>query len=393
MNERAGRLHPEAPRSGSVPVANAWVGIGYRLLMRIVVVGASGNVGTAVLRRFGAEPRVAEVIGVARRPPPPDAGPPYGDVRWLACDIGAEGASGALTECFRGAAAVIHLAWQIQPSHDRALLRRTNVHGSAQVVRAAVAAGVPSLVYASSVGSYAPAPDGRYVTESWPATGIPGSGYSEDKAAVEAMLDGVERDHPEVRVVRLRPGLVFQRDAGAEITRYFLGPLAPATLVRPHRIRLVPRAGGIRTQCVHADDVADAYVRTALSDVRGAFNVATDPVLSPELIAERFGGRQVGVPTRLLDGAARLSWLARLQPTEPGWVTMAAHAPLMDCSRIRRELGWQPHYDAVAALRDLLDGIGTGAGTASPVLRPSDPVSVRLRHLLSGQLSGHGAQY
>jgi hypothetical protein len=66
----------------------------------------------------------------------------------------------------------------------------------------------------------------------------------------------------------------------------------------------------IKTQCVHADDVADDYVRAALSDVRGPLNVASDPVLSPALVAERFGGRAVRVPTRLLSSAARMSWLA-----------------------------------------------------------------------------------
>jgi len=133
---------------------------------------------------------------VARRPPRLGAGPPYNGVRWLACDVGAEGAAEVLTECFCGAAAVIHLAWQIQLSHDRALLRRPNVHGSAQVVRAVIAAGVSTLVYASSIGAYAPSSKDRFVTESWPATKNPGSAYSEDKAAVEALLDGVERDNP-----------------------------------------------------------------------------------------------------------------------------------------------------------------------------------------------------
>ena len=50
--------------------------------MRIAVVGASGNVGTAVLRRLAAEPSVAEIVGIARRPPT-DAGAPYDAVRWV----------------------------------------------------------------------------------------------------------------------------------------------------------------------------------------------------------------------------------------------------------------------------------------------------------------------
>ncbi|HEV2086906.1 MAG TPA: NAD-dependent epimerase/dehydratase family protein [Cryptosporangiaceae bacterium] len=361
--------------------------------MRIAIVGASGNVGTALLRRLAAEPDVDEVVGVARRPPGEDAGAPYDRATWLACDIGEPDAVATLTDAFRGADAVVHLGWQIQPSHDRARLRRTNVTGSGHVARAVVAAGVPALVYASSVGTYAPAPKDMFVDETWPATGIPGSDYSQDKAAVETMLDEVERDQPGLRLVRLRPALIFQRDAGAAITRYFVGPLVPVTLLRPHRLRLVPRAPGLRVQCVHADDIADAYLRAVLGDVRGAFNVAADPVLSPELIAERFGGRTVPAPTGLLRGAARASWLARLQPTEPGWVTMAENAPLMDCTRIASELGWRPASDAVAALRDLLDGIGAGAGTASPALRPSDPLRRRVRHLLGAKPSGHGTRY
>ncbi|GGM20511.1 hypothetical protein GCM10012279_43610 [Micromonospora yangpuensis] len=41
--------------------------------MRIVVVGASGNAGTALLRRLRRESDL-ELVGVARRLPGPDAG-------------------------------------------------------------------------------------------------------------------------------------------------------------------------------------------------------------------------------------------------------------------------------------------------------------------------------
>ncbi|MEK8108584.1 NAD-dependent epimerase/dehydratase family protein [Micromonospora sp. M12] len=162
-----------------------------------------------------------ELAGVVRRLPGPDAGEPYDQVEWHSCDIGAPGAAGQLAEVFRGADAVVHLAWQIQPSHDQRVLRRTNVEGSRAVIDAVVRAGVPALVYASSVGTYAPGPKDHPISERWPTTGVPGSSYSQHKAEVEALLDGVERDHPTLRVVRMRPGLIFQRAAGAEITRYF----------------------------------------------------------------------------------------------------------------------------------------------------------------------------
>src|SRR4029453_15824561 len=116
------------------------------------------------------------------------------------------------------------------------------------------------------------------------------SSYSRHKALVERLLDRVESDHPTLRVVRLRPGLIFQRESGTEIGRYFAGPLLPARLLRFQRIPLIPSHRALRVQAVHADDVAEAYARVLRSDVRGAFNVAADPVLDPAVAARVFHG-------------------------------------------------------------------------------------------------------
>jgi nucleoside-diphosphate-sugar epimerase len=360
--------------------------------MRIVIVGASGNAGTALLRRLRREPDV-DLVGVARRPPGPDAGPPYDVVEWHAQDIGAEDAPARLAEIFAGAAAVVHLAWQIQPSHDREVLRRTNVGGSRAVIDAVVRAGVPALVYASSVGAYAPGPKDRFVDESWPVTGVPESSYSRDKAAVEALLDEAGADHPSLRVVRLRPGLNFQRAAGTEIARYFLGPLVPVGLLRFGRLPVVPRNDRLRMQAVHTDDVADAYARALLGDLRGPFNIAADPVLTPELVASRFHGRTVPVPPAVLRVAADLTWRARLQPVDRGWVELALSAPLMACDRAAEELGWRPSVDAVTALRELMGGIAARARTQSPPLSDDRSRPGRLGGLLRGRLPGHGNPY
>jgi UDP-glucose 4-epimerase len=347
--------------------------------VRIVVVGATGNVGTAVLRRLARADGVTAVTGVARRVPGPDAGEPYDGVDWHSIDVGAEDAVTTLTDAFAGAGAVIHLAWQIQPSHQRRAIRRTNVTGSTHVADAAVRASVPALVVASSVGAYAPGPKDEKVTEEWPATGVPGSSYSRDKADMEAVLDEVELAAPQLRIVRLRPGLVFQRSAASEIGRYFVGPLAPLPLLRPGWLPLVPFDRRLRVQAVHADDVADAYVRAATDDgVRGAFNIAADPVLDGERVAERFAGRAVPVPAGVVRVATSLTWHARLQPTEPGWVSLAAAAPLMATDRAEKELGWRPRHDALSALAELIDGMARGAGTAAPPLRPRGRPDLRV---------------
>jgi len=361
--------------------------------MKVVVVGASGNVGSAVLRRLAEEPAVDTVVGVARRVPDPSAPPPYAGVDWRSVDVGGPDAVGALASAFAGAAVVIHLAWQIQPSHDQRRLRLTNVQGTANAAEAAVRAGVPALVVASSVGAYAPGPKHRMVDESWPVTGVRGSTYSRDKAQVEALLDEVERRHPALRVVRLRPGLIFQRAAASEIARFFIGPLAPLRLLRYGRLPVVPGGPRLRLQGLHASDVADLYVRAALSDARGAFNAAADPVLDGPALAARYRGRVVPVPVPLLQGAAAASWWARLQPVEPGWVALAAGVPLLSSERATRELGWRPAVNAVDALAELFDGMAHGAGAPTSTLRPRPPAPARLAAMAAGRLPGHGDPY
>ncbi|MDR7275023.1 NAD-dependent epimerase/dehydratase family protein [Catenuloplanes atrovinosus] len=344
--------------------------------MRILITGATGNAGTALLRRLRAEPDT-EIIGVARRVPALGAGEPYDGVRWHAADVGDPAVVAPLTGWLAGVDAVVHLAWQIQPSHDRERLRRTNVDGTRHVLEAVRRAGVPVLVHASSVGVYGEGPKDRAVTESHPATGIPTSTYSQDKVAAEALL----RAATGPRIVMLRPGLIFQHDAGAGIARLFLGPLPPVSLLRFRRVPVIPDHPRLRVQAVHADDVADAYLRAIRADVSGAFNLVADPVLEPAGLAHHLRGRTVPVPLGVLRGLAGATWRARLQPTDPGWVDLAVGVPLLDAGRAAAELGWSPRYDAWAALDELLRGMSHHAGTASAALRSTSLLDL---------LPGHG---
>ncbi|WP_067504577.1 NAD-dependent epimerase/dehydratase family protein [Actinoplanes sp. TFC3] len=359
--------------------------------MRVVIVGATGNAGTALLRRLRNEPGI-DLAGVVRRVPPANA-QPYDVVEWHACDIADPGAAARLAEIFRGADAVVHLAWQIQPSHDQRRLFEANVLGSRAVVEGVLRAGVSTLVFASSVGVYAPGPKDAYVTEAFPRTGVPGSSYSRHKALVESYLDRIESDHPTLRVVRLRPGLIFQRDVGTEIARYFAGPLLPARLLRYGRIPLIPSHPALRVQAVHADDLADAYARVLQSDVRGPLNVAAGPVLDPSVAAGTFHGREVPIPGFVLRGAAGASWWLRLQPVDVGWVKLGLKAPLMSCDRIKSELGWRPMTDSVHALKELVTGMAYRAHTDSPPLSAKPDLPGRLGGVLRGRLPGTGNPY
>ncbi|ROS73321.1 NAD-dependent epimerase/dehydratase family protein [Cellulomonas sp. PhB143] len=347
--------------------------------MRVAVVGATGNAGTGVLRALAAEPAVTSVVGVARRLPD-RAAAPFDGASWATHDVGARTASAAaedalvdsLAGTFSGADAVIHLAWLIQPNRDRDLLRRTNVDGTRRVAQAALRAGVGHLVVASSVGAYSPVDDDVPRDESWPTGGVPTSHYSVDKAAQERVLDEVEAAHPGTVVTRLRPSLIFQPDAGAEIGRYFLGPLVPRSLLAPGRLPVLPAPRGLRLQVTHADDVARAYVLavTHRDAARGAFNVAADPVLSGEDLARLVDhGRLLELPVGLVRAVVALGWSAHLLPTDAGWLDMGMGAPVMDAGRARTALGWEPRHDARETLTSLLEGIAGRRGVGSVPMR------------------------
>jgi UDP-glucose 4-epimerase len=356
--------------------------------MRVVVVGASGNVGTSVLRALSTEPAVESVLGIARRVPKST----FPKTEWRAADI----ASSPLRPLFDDADAVIHLAWLIQPGRDKRQLYEVNVEGSARVFRAAAAAGVRTLVYASSIGAYAPGPKDRPVDESWPTTGIESSFYARHKAEVELVLNRFEEDHPETRVVRLRPGLIFKREAASGIRRLFAGPLLPNALVQRRLIPFVPDHPRLVFQAVHSYDVGEAYRLAVVNEeARGPFNVAADPVLDPDELARALGARKVRVPGALLRGGAALSYALRLQPSEPGWVDMALAVPVMDTTRARTVLGWEPNRTSTGALLDLLEGIREGAGLDTPPLEPGGAGPLRAREFASGvgaRLDARGAR-
>ena len=345
--------------------------------MRVVVVGASGNVGTSLLTALARETAVDSILGLARRIPKAE----FPKTEWRRVDV----AHSPLRPHFDGADAVVHLAWLIQPGRDKQRLHQVNVEGSARVFRAVASAGVGALVYASSVGAYAPGPKDRRVDESWPTTGIESSFYSRHKAEVERLLDRFEDEHPNTRVVRLRPGLIFKREAASGIRRLFAGPLLPNVLVQRRLIPAIPAHPRLAFQAVHSYDVGHAY-RLALvrEEARGPFNIAAEPVLDPDELGRVLGARPVRVPAALLRGGAALSYRLRLQPSEPGWVDMGLGVPLMDVSRARSELGWLPRHSSSDALLDLLDGMREGAGLETPPLEPGGAGPLRAREFASG---------
>ena len=346
--------------------------------MRVAVVGATGHAGTYLLEALRSEEDV-EVVGIARRAPDSTAAP-YDTARWEQVDIAAPVALAEgedfvvdrLAEAFEGADAVVHLAWLIQPNRRRDVLRRANVDGTRRVVEACRRAGVGHLVVASSVGAYSPVEDDEPRDESWPTHGSAAtSHYAVDKAAQERILD--EAEAAGLAVARVRPALIFDADSGAEVLRLFLGAFVPPPMLRPGALPVLPLPAGLRLQAVHGADLADLYRRILRERATGAFNAAAEPLLTGQRLAEILDhGRVVEVPASVVRPFVSLAWQAHALASDAGWLDMGMNVPVMDATRARTELGWEPRYDAEEALREILTGMAEGRGTASPQMRPRD---------------------
>ena len=341
--------------------------------MRVVITGATGNVGTSLVEALSVDPAVDSILGIARRPT--TWAPPK--TEWASADL----RDAPLEDLFDGADAVVHLAWIFQPTHDPLATWDNNVRGAERVFEAAAARGVGALVHASSVGAYRPRAGQEPVAEDWPTDSLPSVAYGREKAYLERVLDRVAAQHPVMRVVRMRPCFLFKAASASAQRRLFAGPLLPTSALRLHPPKL-PVPAGLRFQAMHTSDVAEAYRAALHEPVRGAFNLAADPPIDPRLLAGALGAEPIEVPMGVVRSAVALAWHARLLPASPHLVDLVAGIPLLDSTRARRELDWSPRRTGPEALAELVEGLRTRGSFPPPPLAPDQ--LARADELVSG---------
>jgi nucleoside-diphosphate-sugar epimerase len=320
--------------------------------LTVAVTGPTGEVGLPLLAELERSEEVAEVRGMARRPFDPAAEGwekvAYGQGDILDRD--------ALAGLFADADVAVHLAFAIFGSQEDT--RRINLEGSRKVFEAAVEAGVKRLVYASSVAAYGfHAENPQPLTEATPARGSESFYYSAQKAELESVLDEVLAGSG-VEAYVFRPCIVAGPRATMLVEQVVksarLGDPLPGLRRLAERLPL-PRPilpdSGIPIQLVHHDDVARALgAAIAGEGSPGAYNLAGEGEIGVADIARALGWRSLRVPDVAVDlgtGAAR-----RLSFVSPQleWATAFATPVLMDAGKARRELGWEPEFDAAETL-------------------------------------------
>ena len=304
--------------------------------MRILVTGATGLVGSALVRQLVAQNATVRIF---RRPNSPL------NALGSAADA-VEHATGDLTEAhtvrhaMQGITHVYHAAARVDVGADLRVLRPVNVRGTAHVLNAARQEDVTRVVHTSSIAALGrPASHGRLIDEDTPWKGGPDrSAYAQTKR--ESELE-VHRSIAEgLDAVIVNPALVFGTGRPDASTHKIV------QAVRSERLPGAPSGG---TCVVDAEDVAMGmrramlHGRTGRRYILGSQNLPWPKII--DVLAEAHG---VEPPERIigegwLKAAGRITetwaWLTRSTPRFSRTMARTASRTMRyDTTRARAEL-------------------------------------------------------
>ena len=328
--------------------------------LTVAVTGPTGTFGFGLLPLLEAEPQVAAVIGIARRPfDPAEHG--FAKLTYRQGDVRDEP---ALQSAFAGADVVVHLAFMITGTASREEIRAINIEGTLNAYRAARQAGAQRFVYASSVAAYGFHRDNPVgMTEEWPTRPAERLFYAQEKAELEELLQDEAREElkgPELYL--LRPPIVLGPHAGGG-KGTLPKPLAQLATTATKAIQRLPipipmLTASLPMQFIHEDDVGQALLKCVLAEgPPGAYNIAADDLLTGTDIVRELGLTPISMPAGPIHAAtralSRLPWPGVIPPSAE-WIEALSHPSIMDTSKAKRQLGWQPQHSARDALRDTL---------------------------------------
>lgn len=322
----------------------------------VAVTGPTGTFGFGLMPLLEAEPSVARIVGIARRPFDP-AEHSWSKMEYRQGDVRDPD---ALRAAFQGADVVVHLAFVITGTGDADTIRAINVEGTLNAFRAARDAGVKRFVYASSVAAYGFHHDNPVgMTEDWPTRPADRLFYAQEKAQLEDLLTDEASDPDGPALYLVRPPIVLGPHAvGAK------GSLpGPVTGIGSRMLGLVDRlpipvpmlVANVQLQFIHEADVGQALLKCVVAaGPPGAYNIAGDGVLRGTDIVRELGLSPIPVPARVVHVAARAAAaIPRPSFVPPGvnWIESLSHPSIMDTSKAKDQLGWEPRYSGLEALR------------------------------------------
>src|SRR3954470_12376042 len=339
--------------------------------LSVAITGPTGDIGRSFLRQLEESPEVDRIIGMARRPFNPSE---FGLERteYRQGDILDEDSVRSLVD---GVDVLVHLAFIILGGREET--QRINLDGTRKVFEAATSAGLKRFIYTSSVAAYGfHAANPQPLTEEIPPKGTDEFYYSAQKAELERELHKMV-DGSDVETYVFRPCVVAGEDAltlvEAMTEQLQLGGRLPQITrfldTVPFLAPVLPDPGN-PFQLVHHDDVAEALVAAIGGRGEpGIYNLAADDTIQVSDLASALGWYSVPIPGFTVELTAQAIARIPFAPAEMSWINALRVPVLMDNSKAREKLGWDPRHST----RDTLEQTVAGGPAPGAVHWPPGP--------------------
>jgi UDP-glucose 4-epimerase len=122
--------------------------------------------------------------------------------------------------------------------------------------------------------------------------------------------------------------------------------------------------------------------------VRGAFNVAAEPVIDAAALGRLLHARPIPIPPRAARWVLDAGWRLHAVPASPWLLELALSLPVMDTSRATNELGWKPAIASIDAIDEMLHGMREHAGGETAPLRAGRLSEWRAEDLVGSRAPG-----
>lgn len=308
-------------------------------MTRILITGASGLVGRALLSHLARQTGAAPHQIIATDLHAPDLPP---GVTFRRMDV--TGLDPAQVIAQERPDTVVHLASVVTPPRGstRDLEYAVDVTGTRNVLDASLQAGVRRLVVTSSGAAYGYHSRNRApLTEEAPLKGNPEFAYSHHKYLVETMLAQARADHPDLKQVVLRVGTILGDGVENQITALFR---------KPRLLRVAGTQGAF--VFVWTQDLARILLRAATDGPPGIYNVAGDGALPIRDLAQILNKPVLTLPAWLLRAVLAVGHPLGLTRYGPHQVRFLQYRPVLDNTRLKTDFGYTPQRDSRAVFTD-----------------------------------------
>ena len=292
-------------------------------MMKVLVTGASGAVGTALLHELAD----TELAVVATDLHAPDV--TAGNITFVRLDVTGNAAMQVITG--QKPDVVVHLASIVTPA-TRAFSYKVDVEGSGNIFDAAVKNGVRRIVVTSSGAAYGYHADNPVpLVEQDELRGNYEFPYSDHNRQVEEKLARLRKSNPELEQVVLRVGTVLGAGLENQITALF----------RRKRLLAVGRSESPFV-FIWTRDLARIIKRAITDGPPGIFNAAGDGTLGVSDFSRLLEKPVLRIPAWLLKVALAVAKPLGLSRYGPEQVRFLQYRPVLDNTALKQDFGYTP---------------------------------------------------